>query len=43
MVWLEQVFAYHSPVSQYGGSKPEVANKNSDKLERMVYILFYMS
>jgi len=37
----EQV--YHSPVSQYGGSKPEVVNKNSDKLERMVYLLFYTS
>jgi len=34
MVGLEQV--YHSPVSQYGSSKPEVVNKNSEKLERMV-------
>jgi len=37
----EQV--YHSPVSQYGGSKPEVVNKYSEKLERMVYLLFYTS
>jgi len=36
MVGSEQV--YQSPVSQYGGSKPEVVNKNSEKLERMVYI-----
>jgi len=41
MVGLEQV--YHSPVSQYGGSKREVVNKNSEKLERMVYLLFYTS
>jgi len=34
---------YHSPVSQYGGSKPEVVNKSSEKLERMVYLLFYTS
>jgi len=33
MVGSEQVF--HSPVSQYGGSKPEVVNKNSEQLERM--------
>jgi len=25
--------AYHSPVSQYGGSKPEVVNKNSENLD----------
>jgi len=31
----------HSPVSQYGGSKPEVVNKNSEKLERKAYLLFY--
>jgi len=36
MVGSEQV--YHSPVSQYDGSKPEVVNKNSEKLERMVFI-----
>jgi len=29
--------------SQYGGSKPEVVNKNSEKLEHMVYLLFYTS
>jgi len=34
---------YHSPVGQYGGSKPEVVNKNSEKLERIVYLLFYTS
>jgi len=36
---------YHSPVSQYGGSKPDVVNKNSEKRERMVglYLLFYTS
>jgi len=30
MVGLQQ--AYHSPFSQYGGSKPEVVNKNSENL-----------
>jgi len=35
----EQV--YYSPVSQYGGSKPDVVNKNSEKLERILYLLFY--
>jgi len=39
MVESEQV--YHSQVSQYVGSKPEIVNKNSEKLERMVYLLFY--
>jgi len=39
MVGSEQV--YHSTASQYGGSKPEVVNKKSEKLERMVYLLFY--
>jgi len=34
----EQV--HHSPLSQYGDSKPEVLSKNSEKLERMVYLLF---
>jgi len=38
MVGSEQV--YHSPVGHYGGSKPEVVNKNSEKLERMVFFLF---
>jgi len=33
MVGPEQV--YHPPVSKYGGSKPEVVNKKSKKLERM--------
>jgi len=37
MIGSEQV--YHSPVSQYDGSKPEVVNKNSEKFERMVYLL----
>jgi len=37
----EQV--YHSPVSHYGDSKPEVVNKNSEKREAMVYLLFYTS
>jgi len=41
MVGPEQVC--HSPVSQYGGLKPEVVNKYSEKLERMVYLLFYTS
>jgi len=41
MVGSEQV--YHSPVSQYGGSKPEVVNKNSEQLKPMVYLLFYTS
>jgi len=41
MVGSEQV--YHSLVSQYDGSKPEVVNKNSEKLERMVYLQFYTS
>jgi len=41
MVGQEEV--YHSPVSQYGGSKPEVINKNSEKPERMVHLLFYTS
>jgi len=35
MVGSEQV--YHSPVSQYGGSKSEVVNKYSEQLERMVF------
>jgi len=39
MVVSEQV--YHSPVSQYGGSKSEVVNKKSEQLERMVNLLFY--
>jgi len=39
MVGSEQ--AYHSPGSQYGGSKSEVVNKNSEKRERMVYLRFY--
>jgi len=40
MVGSEQV--YHSPVSQYGGSKPEVVNKNNKKLERFIfYCVFY--
>jgi len=39
MVGSEQV--YHSPVSQYGGSKPEVVNTNSEKFEFMVFLLFY--
>jgi len=39
IVGLEQV--YHSPLAN-GGSKPEVINKNSEKLERMVYLLFYV-
>jgi len=30
MAWSEQV--YHSPVSQYGGSKPEVVNKKVKNL-----------
>jgi len=34
MVGSEQV--YHSPISQYGGSKPEVITKNSEQLELMV-------
>jgi len=41
MLGSEQV--YHSPVSHYGGSKPEVVNKNSEKLERVIYLLFYTS
>jgi len=41
MVELEQV--YHSPINQNGGSKVEVVNKNSEKLERMTYLLFYPS
>jgi len=41
MVESEQV--YHSPVSKYGDSKPEVVNKNSEKRERMVYLLFSTS
>jgi len=41
MVGSEQV--YHSPVSQYGGSKPDVVNKNIEELEHMVYLLFYTS
>jgi len=41
MVESEQV--YHSPVSQYGGSKSEVVNTNSEQFERMVYVLFYTS
>jgi len=41
MVGSEQVS--HSSVSQYDGSKSEVVNKNSEKLERMVYLLFYTS
>jgi len=41
MVGLEQV--YHLPVSQNGGSKLEVVNKNSEQLERMVYLPFYTS
>jgi len=41
IVGSEQVC--HAPVSEYGGSKPEVINKNSEKLERMVYLLFYTS
>jgi len=41
MVGSEQV--YHSPINQYGGSKPEVVSKNSEQLERMVYLLFYTS
>jgi len=39
MVGSEQV--YYSPVSQYGDSKPDVVNKASEKLERMVCLLFY--
>jgi len=31
MVWSVQVC--YSPVSQYGGSKPEVVNKKSEKSE----------
>jgi len=38
MAGSEQV--YRSPVSQYGGSKPEVVNKISGKLESMVNLLF---
>jgi len=41
MVGSEQV--YHLPVSQYGVSKPEVVNKNIEKLERIVYLMFYTS
>jgi len=40
MVGSEPV--YHSPVSQYGGSKPEIVNTNSEQLERMVYLLLYI-
>jgi len=39
MVGSEQM--YLSPFSQYGGSKPELVNNNSEELERMVYLLFY--
>jgi len=38
MVGSEQV--YHPPVSEYGGSKPGVENKKSEKRKRMVYLLF---
>jgi len=41
MVGSEQV--YYSPVSQYGVSKTEVVNENSEKIESMVYLLFYTS
>jgi len=41
MVESEKV--YFSPVNQYGGSKPEVVNKNSEKIERVVYLMFYTS
>jgi len=34
---------YYSLVSQYGGSKPEVVNTISYKLERIEYLLFYSS
>jgi len=40
---IESEQVYYSPVSQYGGSKQEVVNKNSEKRERIVYLLFYTS
>jgi len=41
MVGSEQV--YHSPVSQYGGSKPKVVNKNNEKLERLRFRQIFMT